>query len=250
MQGKRTTRRRVYVERICTRCSVPFTTRSDTKQNHCSTTCARSTQAPRTCTRCGQTFLTRRLSDQRFCSVLCRNGTDEQRFWAGFTRRSDAECWLWKKYPSSTYGRMRWRGEMTLAHRISWEIHNGPIPPALLVLHKCPGGGTPRCVNPGHLAVGNHEENADDMMKDGRHWSTTGLWHPPLGEQAAVAVLTEAMVIQARQRVRAGELCKDVATSLGVNPGTLVCAVKGASWKYLIDPPPVRMKRGGGVHRD
>lgn len=248
MQAKRSTKYRKYVERICERCSAPYTTRSDTKQRYCSMTCSTSTKMPRPCQRCAAVFFVPTANPRKFCSRACKTGTDEQRFWAAFTRTET--CWLWDRYISGAYGRMRWRGEMTLAHRVSWMIHFGEIPAGSLVLHKCPGGGNPRCVNPAHLAIGDYLENSHDMMKDGRHWSSTGIWHPYAGEKAGAAVMTEAQVIEARLRIRSGELCRDVAQSLGVNKGTLACAVRGQSWTYLTDPPPVRMKRGGGVYPD
>ena len=248
MQSQPITRRRTYVERICTRCDAPYTTRSDTKQRFCSMTCSTSTKAPRTCERCEGSFSVRLASRQRFCNAQCRRGTDEQRFLAHFTQSAKSECWLWTGYLSGNYGRMRWCGEMTLAHRISWMHFVGPIPDGLLVLHKCPGGGNPRCVNPSHLGVGDYVENADDMMRDGRHWSATGVWSPPPGERSAGAVLTEAMVSEARLRVRGGERCKDIAAEWRVVKGTLPCAVSGRSWRHLTNPAPVRLKRGGGVY--
>lgn len=253
MQAKRTMLNRKYVERHCRRCNDPYTTRSDTTQWFCSLRCgrlARGESIERSCRRCEAPMVIGRMSPRQFCSRLCKTGTDEERFWASFIRSENTPCWNWSKYISGDYGRMRWRGEMTLAHRVSWMIHVGPIPDGLFVLHKCPGGGNSRCVNPAHLAIGDYLENSHDMMKDGRHWSATQAWRPYVGEQAGAAVMTEAQVIEARRRIRAGELCQDVARDLGVNKGTLACAVRGQSWAYLTNPPPVRMKRGGGVYPD
>jgi hypothetical protein len=56
---------------------------------------------------------------------------------------------------------------VTGAHRISWEIHHGPIPPGMFVCHRC---DNPGCVNPGHLFVGAPKANTQDMIKKGRAW--------------------------------------------------------------------------------
>lgn len=52
-----------------------------------------------------------------------------------------------------------------LAHRVSWELHNGSIPDNMFVLHKCDIG---QCVNPDHLFLGTHKDNCQDGLKKGR----------------------------------------------------------------------------------
>lgn len=59
------------------------------------------------------------------------------------------------------YGRI----DSIRAHRLSWIIHNGPIPTGLHVLHDCPDGDNPSCVNPSHLWLGTHQDNMDDRAK-------------------------------------------------------------------------------------
>ena len=74
--------------------------------------------------------------------------------------------WVWVGGRSSAgYGYMSVNGRQTLAHRISWELHYGPIPEGIDVLHRC---DRPWCVRPACLFLGTAKENGQDMMQKGR----------------------------------------------------------------------------------
>ena len=64
------------------------------------------------------------------------------------------------------YGRRRYKGRMTLAHRVAWMESRGDIPDGLCVLHKC---DNPPCINPDHLFLGTHNDNMYDMARKERH---------------------------------------------------------------------------------
>jgi len=71
-------------------------------------------------------------------------------------------------------------------HRVSWELHYGPIPKGMSVLHKC---DNPPCVRPDHLFLGTQQDNLQDMRNKGRHrWG--------LGERHAHAKLTTEIVLE------------------------------------------------------
>src|SRR4030043_140451 len=81
------------------------------------------------------------------------------RFWEKVNKTNS--CWLWTASGTAQgYGRFRIGHKKQLAHRISWEIHNGPIPIGMLVCHKC---DNPPCVNPHHLFLGSISDNTKDM---------------------------------------------------------------------------------------
>jgi len=70
--------------------------------------------------------------------------------------RSDDCCiWLLGK-DKDGYGKIKVNGKHLRAHRLSYEMHVGPIPSGLLVLHTC---DVPECVNPEHLWIGTVTDN-------------------------------------------------------------------------------------------
>src|ERR1700729_2146380 len=71
-------------------------------------------------------------------------------------------CWLWRGGVVNTYGQCRYKNKRMYAHRLSWEYHIEPIPEGLCVLHDCPGGDNPLCVNPKHLWLGTTQDNTKD----------------------------------------------------------------------------------------
>lgn len=93
--------------------------------------------------------------------------TLEERFWAK-VEKTDG-CWLWTAALSTTgYGRIGVGKKMAYTHRLSWEMHNGPIPPGMHICHHC---DNPKCVRPDHLFLGTRTDNMRDMWRKGRGWS-------------------------------------------------------------------------------
>ena len=47
-------------------------------------------------------------------------------------------CWMFLgPWNSHGYGHLSYDAHVYRAHRVSWELHKGPIPDNLNVLHKC-----------------------------------------------------------------------------------------------------------------
>lgn len=91
------------------------------------------------------------------------------RFWEKVKKTKT--CWLWTAFKNKQgYGKIGTTASKCInSHRVSWVIHNGPIPDDYFVCHKC---DTPSCVNPKHLFIGTRQDNIDDMMlkKRSRHF--------------------------------------------------------------------------------
>lgn len=90
-----------------------------------------------------------------------------ERFWSKVAK-SDG-CWQWTATLSTSgYGKIGVgpHGAGVLhAHRVSWELHFGPIPDGLWVLHHCDNRP---CVRPDHLFLGTVIDNMQDAVGKGR----------------------------------------------------------------------------------
>tara|TARA_R110000796_G_scaffold3212_10_gene12307 strand:- start:296 stop:697 length:402 start_codon:yes stop_codon:yes gene_type:complete len=65
-------------------------------------------------------------------------------------------CWLWIAAASGDYGRKYHGGWMQQAHRVSYQLHVGPIAEGLVIDHLC---RNKLCVNPEHLEAVTQSEN-------------------------------------------------------------------------------------------
>lgn len=132
-------------------------------------------------------------------------------------------CWLWQGFiEPAGYGSFRYgtrkQGRTVRAHRLSYEIHVGPIPPGMFVCHRC---DNKRCVNPAHLFPGTRRENVDDMLKKNRQAS---------GERHGQTPLTERDVILIR-KLASSLPHRVMAKRFGVSKGTISNITLGKTWK-------------------
>lgn len=140
----------------------------------------------------------------------------EEKFWDYVVIRDG--CWGWSGarmhygYPqlaplkSKRAKRSKTAGEAPLrGHRVSWELHNGPIPEGKLVLHKC---DNTICTNPDHLYLGTQTENTKDAWDRGRrktkrHYSADGKVLCKYGhEKILITGFTNKYVCRTCQRLR------------------------------------------------
>lgn len=177
-----------------------------------------------------------------------------ERFWSKVdTSAGPNGCWLWqgallpKGYGQFTIGHQR-----GYAHRFSYELAHGPVPPDMFVCHTC---DNPRCVNPAHLFSGTTLDNVRDKVAKGRqprgdsHYSRTrpelvrrGDGHPwrqrpeliPRGERSSQAKLTEQQVRDIRARHADGGTNQSaLAREYGVAVNTIGRIVRRLLWRHL-----------------
>lgn len=131
-----------------------------------------------------------------------------ERFWERVDVAGPDDCWLWTRGKHSDgYGRMDIGNNTNVgAHRISWELHHGPIPPNMYVCHRC---DNPPCVNPAHLFLGTIIDNVVDRDAKGR---------TSMGEKHCTAKLTSKQV---REIFVASGKHKEIAINYGVTRSTV-----------------------------
>lgn len=101
------------------------------------------------------------------------------RFWPKVKVGAPDECWEWqavlrhhrRPLPAGSvvkgqYGQFRVTSQYsTAAHRMAWQLANGPIPDGKLVCHTCDNR---KCCNPAHLFLGTLSDNMRDCSAKGR----------------------------------------------------------------------------------
>lgn len=148
-----------------------------------------------------------------------------ERFWKRVDKLENG-CWVFNRgHP--TYGRLRIGGKRQLAHIASWKIHKGKIPAGRFVLHNCPSGDNPKCVNPDHLFIGTQQENMRDMIRKGRG---AGLF----GDNGSNTKLNSKIVLEIRELLHEKtETISEISTRLNVTFQCVYQIAIGNSWKSV-----------------
>jgi hypothetical protein len=131
--------------------------------------------------------------------------------------RYDNLCWSWKGGTTiSGYGRMQPDRKSLLAHRVSWMIYKGEIPPSLNVLHKC---DNPRCSNPDHLFLGTQSDNVKDMISKNR--------------SSIYKNLDKKKVLEIKSLLKSKVGMPLIADSYGISLFTVKAIKYGLTWKNV-----------------
>lgn len=142
------------------------------------------------------------------------------RFWRKVDKTG--KCWIWTGAASRNgYGKLRLSKRYYLAHRLSYQIKNGEVSKGLLVCHTC---DIRLCVNPDHLFLGTHQDNAQDKVNKNRQLK---------GRQIRQAILTEDQVLSIRKRYICGEKIPDISRELELTYHNVYNVITGRTWVWL-----------------
>lgn len=138
----------------------------------------------------------------------------------GIAESVDCITWPEGARNENNYGVLSYRQKVQYAHRVSYEIHFGPIPGGLVVRHKC---DNPPCVNPVHLELGTRADNNRDAIDRARN---------AFGERCGSSKLTDSQVGEILESVGSVRQ-SDLARKYSVSPSTISEIVNRKRWRHL-----------------
>lgn len=151
------------------------------------------------------------------------NSKQQELFWSQ-VQKSTSGCWNWVGPKNRGYGEFyprKNRGSCR-AHRVSYELANGPITAGQLCCHHCDNRA---CVNPEHLFLGSAAENSADMVRKRRQM---------FGEAHVDARLTDEIVQTIRAMYATGRHSQtEIAKLYGVSSATIWKIVHRQKWKHV-----------------
>lgn len=118
------------------------------------------------------------------------------------------------------YGILQHRRKTVRAHRLSYELHHGPIKSTDIIRHTC---DNPPCVNPNHLMKGSTADNVNDKISRGRM---------KVGSQIRSSKLTEKDVLEIRKIGRSLPQWM-IAERFGIARRTVSHVLNRDHWKHI-----------------
>ena len=193
------------------------------------------------CLSCGKD-VSHKHRGAKYCNLKCFGKTllvDPARAFQTSYKIVESGCWEWTGSRSvQGYGRIGKASGTIKAHRLSYELHHGPIGEGLFVCHKC---DNPPCVNPAHLFAGTARENIQDMDRKGRRVTVRGedRGHTKLTAKSAKEIFLDPRVYT------------EIAADYGVTREAIGSIKQGETWTHVthgLALPPLRDKLSDNWH--
>jgi hypothetical protein len=144
--------------------------------------------------------------------------SEADRFWLLVDKGDGSGCWDWQggKFING-YGRFApTQFAQHRAHRYSWALAFGPIPPGTDCCHRCDNRA---CVRLDHLFLGTRKDNMRDAVEKKRMRRRGDHWNAKLSQERANAV---------RRRQKEGATYDMLIREFGVSRATIgrICTQK------------------------
>ncbi|MCE9567460.1 MAG: HNH endonuclease [Planctomycetes bacterium] len=145
-------------------------------------------------------------------------------------------CIIWLGHIRAVgYGHFSYLNSIDYAHRVSWQLKNGPIPTRHVICHIC---DVRLCVNPDHLFCGTQSDNIRDMIRKGRAgWHVSperyaaighALGQTQRGEGHSSARLSDQDIATIRYLIQRGAFFPDIARVFEITSGYVSNIAAGA----------------------
>lgn len=119
------------------------------------------------------------------------------------------------------YGVATFNSKSIRAHRLSYMIFVGNIPPNMYVLHRC---DNPSCVNAKHLFLGTNKENMRDKVLKGRQAN---------GEKNGNSRMKEEEILQIRKLYLSGVSMKEISKKFNSNVSQVHKIIRRKLWGHI-----------------
>lgn len=142
-------------------------------------------------------------------------------------------CWNWiSSRDKSGYGVFLIDKKCKPAHRVSWQLFKGELLENICVCHKCDNR---LCVNPDHLFLGTHKDNAIDCVSKRRNIVQTNPEKCPKGEKHGNAKLTNNLVLKIFNEQFLSH--KELSIKYNVSKSTIGNILLGKIWNSVTGLP-------------
>ena len=152
-----------------------------------------------------------------FCKGHGWKGTLLERFYSRI-QLSEEGCQPWTGFLGiHGYGEFGVGKKLYLAHRLSWELHYGPIPDGMQVCHKC---DFKPCTRKDHFFLGTFQDNMEDKIAKGRQRKGGGK-------------LSEGQVREIRRLMAGGKSMNSISILYGVTPSAIQGIRDGRLFRWV-----------------
>lgn len=134
-------------------------------------------------------------------------------------------CWEWQRFKDVRgYGKVSYKGTVERAHRVSYKLFVGEIPPGMFVCHHC---DNPSCVNPSHLFIGTCKDNSDDMRAKGRNIVLRGNSH-------GKSKLMDSDIKQILHLSRSGATPLELSVKFRISRNQIYLILNNKAWCHIV----------------